>query len=683
MTEVFQIQLPDGRTVGIQADSPEAAAKGARSILAREKGEAQGKAGGVLPYIDNLVRQAANGATFNYADELTAGLDAVTGRRGSYDEALAENRGQDAAFAKANPIAATTANLAGNIAGTLAAGRFLPIAPAMGPSLTGNIAKLAAAGAGYGGVAGFGEGEGDFSNRASHAGVSALFGGALGGLLPVVGAGIRKALETDAGRKFSENVVAPAARFVADKFEGAAPARSLSAAAPDGSPGVTGPFTEVAQSFGNQAQTGAVERIASAVQRSGLTREQIERKLTELGPEGFLADIDPQFLAEARRAHTMPGETRTWAKNALEGRDAGRMDRMKGAFEGTEPPPSTYRLMGEGQAFQENARAVGRSAYQGDMAEAGLRQSPELMALYENPIVKGAIDRVLEMERQTRAGGVNRAPSSPVEIMHKVKEAIEGMAYGPNGVRAGPEAQWLRELAGDFVAKFKAANPAAAEADAAYTQAKSLPEHFQRGYDFLNTGRSERSMNASSEALADMLLGADNQQMLATRSGMTNAVRDEVSGRGGPAKSLSLARDVSTSPEIQARIAQAYPEGQAANIVRQAGAERTFAETSNEILRGSKTADKIAEMLDTNAAIRVSPSGATPRVLQHLKDLPDLLVRPNEPVRNEIGRLMLHPDQEEAKRILKLAEELMKKRARGTPARLSAAASAGETYSRE
>ena len=66
--QVFQIELPDGRVVGIQAENANQAAMGARALVAREKGEAQGKGG----IIDNMGRSLARGASLGFADEFSA-----------------------------------------------------------------------------------------------------------------------------------------------------------------------------------------------------------------------------------------------------------------------------------------------------------------------------------------------------------------------------------------------------------------------------------------------------------------------------------------------------------------------------------------------------------------------------------------------------------------------------------
>jgi hypothetical protein len=587
-----------------------------------------------------------------------------------YDEELAAERDRAKAFQQSSPGLATTSTILGNVAGTAPLFAAAPGLTSMGPSLVGNIAKMGAVGAGTGAVQGFGEGEG-FEDRATKALLHGGVGLAVGGAIPIAGAAGRKLLETGPGRYVSEKVVSPLARMIAGN-----PARSLSAAAPDGSPGVMGPVSDFADRTGNVAQSGAVDRLTTAMQRSGMTPAQIEARLKNLGPESVLADVDPQFLSAARSANTLPGQTKSVAKNVLEGRDRQAGSRLAKAFEGSEPPPSAYALRGEGQAFDQNLRAVGNRAYDA-MDQAGLKQTPELMKLYENPVVDRAIKKVMAEEQATRVG-TSRTPASPVDIMHKVKQEIQDMGVAETG-RGSSTQSYFRDLASEYVRALKSANPKLAEADAAYAQAASLPEHFDVGAALLTReGTSEPALEKSAARLADMLAKADPQQRLAARTGATNAARNQAQESTSLAR--ALARRVDESAPVQAKLADLYGPEWAGKISNQAAAERQFAETSNEILRGSKTADKAAEaMLDTNAHLRVDTSGVLPRFIQHIKDIPEMLVRPNESVRDAIGRATLNMDPSEKARLVRLIAQALQRRQQGSPLAASIAGSSGST----
>lgn len=128
--------------------------------------------------IESTVRAAAQGATFNLADEISAGMDAVTQpilKRGSsassigerYDANLKAERDRDAADASAHPVADIAGNIAGSVAGP---GKLIDGAK--------GAISLIKQGTAMGAIYGFGAGEGGFTNRAESAVEGAAIGGA-------------------------------------------------------------------------------------------------------------------------------------------------------------------------------------------------------------------------------------------------------------------------------------------------------------------------------------------------------------------------------------------------------------------------------------------------------------------------------------------------------------------------
>lgn len=617
--------------------------------------------------VGDVLRSVGSGIGMGYADELSAAFDATVpavGRtlakvglvgggqsdapdwKARYEENLARERGIDKRISEDHPYIDTAAKIGGGIAGTVAA---LPAAAVrIGPSAIGNILKLTGTGAGLGAAQGFGEGEG-LDSRLQRGATGGVVGGTLGALGRPVAAVGRSIAESGLGRAVGDYTVRPVANAIGSIFQ-------------------KGPQIE------GGAESGALERLATALQRSKADAPAIEGRLNTLGEQAMLADTDPQFLSMARTANTMPGETRTLAKSVLEARDKGAPQRIVGAFEGSEPPPTSFALRGENQAFDQNRRAVGSQVYD-EARQAGLKQSPELMKLYENPLVNKAIDSVMAQEKATRIG-TSRDPASLVDIMHKVKQNIVDM--GVDATTGGRSTQnYYRDLAGEFVKAFKGANPAVAEADAAYRQAASLPEFFDAGHGLLTRGTTEKAMNTSAPGLADLLMNAGPTQQLAARSGATNAVRETADNI---TRSRTLARNIDEGLPLQGKINELYPAQQAQSIFRRAGAEKTFAETSNDILRGSKTADKAAEALDFgNAGIRVTPGSVTPRFTETINSAINWVRSPNEAVRDKIGQLALSPHTAKNQRTLELLAAILQSRAGGARGAAGIASAAGGT----
>jgi hypothetical protein len=601
-------------------------------------------------------------------DKISGASEAPTWNE-RYTEELTKARDQAKQFAQDSPGLAATSGIVGNVAGTAPLFAAAPGLTSMGPSLVANVAKLGAVGGVTGAVQGFGEGEG-FDDRATNALTHGGLGLAIGGAIPIAGAAGRQLAEQSwTGIPWlTEKVISPLAR----KLAGNAP-KSLSAAAPDGSAGMPSALGEFADRTGNVAQTGAVDRLTTALQRSGLTPSQIEAKLKGLGPEAMLADVDPQFLSAARSANTLPGQTKSVSKNVLEGRDRQAGGRLTSAFEGSEPPPSAYALRGEGQAFDKNVSAVGERAY-GAMDAEKLNLSAEMQdVMRRRPIVQEALKQIEADAAHTGA------QKNAIQIADEVKQYLNKQADAAIAGGKVINKADIADAAAEFEKAFWKANPKAQEASTAYRQAKSLPEHFDVGAALLTReGTSEPALEKSAARLTDMLAKADPQQKLAARTGATNAARNQAQESTSLAR--ALARRVDESAPVQSKLADLYGPEWAGRISKQAAAEKEFANTSNEILRGSKTADKAAEaMLDTNAGIRVTPSGAVPRFIQHLKDIPEMLVKPNEAVRDAIGRATLNMDPSEKARLVRLIAQNLQRRQQGSPLAASIAGSSGST----
>lgn len=599
-----------------------------------------------------------------------------------YTEELGKERTKAALFEAEHPALATASNIAGNVAGTSGIIAALPEAAgtalfARGASGVGNVLKGAAVGGTLGGVAGYGAGEGD--TRQGNALLGAGGGAIVGGAIPPAAAVGRSIMESTPGRWVGDNGLSPVIRKVSGVFGGNAP-KGLSAAAADG--GVPPAFLDTladSVSGGGITRNAAIDRIATAIQRSGRSLDSLQRQASELGPQAVIADLDPQFLSMATGVKVLPGSTRTHAENVLTGREKMEPGILRSAFEGSEPPRSNYQLRGEGQDFEKNIQAVGQRAY-GAMDEAGLKQTPELMAIYENPHVKQAIDNTLAVEKSTRIG-TDRPPASPVEIMHKVKQAIWDLGFDKDTARPGPNASFYRDLGIQYMDRLKAANPKLAEADAAYSQANSLPEFYDVGRNFLLGGTGDKATASSAAALADVLPKADPQQLLATRAGTTNTVRELTTGRNALSQTRALARDL-PAEGIEAKVGEIYPPEQAADIQRSGNAIRTFANTSNKMLRGSQTAEKFSDSLDMgNAGFRVTPSGITPRLFEHLNAIRNWVINPNTATRDEMGRMLLNMSPEDNRLVLELASEMLKRRGQTNALRALSPGAAGNQAS--
>ena len=323
---------------------------------------------GPMGFVDNIGRRLAGGASFGFADEIAAGLDALTHPifgRGSkaptmgqrYDANLATERGIDRDFEKRAPVIAGVGDVAGIVGGSLAAPLMLPAKAAAAipapTSMLGKMALGAGSGAAGGAAYGFGTGEGNFTNRAENAATNAAIGGGTGALIPPVLAGVSKA-----------------AGPVLDKM------------------GL------------RNADKGALNQLLRAFEREGGTPEGALVKLREWQAAGSkpeaLVDLGGESVkALATTAANLSGKSRQAAMDLVEARKGGASERV-GADVARAISPST-NYAGTIDDLMTARQATAQPLY--DKAYEASAWSPRLQEFIADPIMKDGLKRGMNMLR--------------------------------------------------------------------------------------------------------------------------------------------------------------------------------------------------------------------------------------------------------------------------------------------
>lgn len=646
---------------------------------------------------DALANSFGQGATFNFGDELAAAVrsklpeisnwmmerpretafssgdpnrpdpraapQAVSAAPTSdqrYGEELAKIRAQTTADAKANPTLMEGANIAGNVAGGLAATPFLPGAlTSVGPSLLANVAKGATLGAGFGAVSGFGSGEGGFENRMGNAAMPAVVGAGLGGAFPVGGALLDWVNRGPIGRSVARNITDPIARALT---------------------GEAGPLGGPAESV---VQQGMIDRLVTAAQRGRVNPAEAQGTLDTLGSQAMVADASPAFRSVAETAYTLPGQTfaRAGAPGSTEGvlaqRAMGAPDRMIKALESGGAPPEAADLA---KAFPLNTQNVGRASY-GAADAAGLNQSPELRAMLDNPIVDEAIKKVLSTDAAARVGRPTAPPMSPVEVLNEVQKMIKAKGFVEGTAIPGPNMQPYRDLATDYGSTLRRDNPALDQAMRLYSEAKSLPDYFQTGAGAMGKqgAGTEAGIERSVAGVRNAMEGATPQQAAAGRAGFINAAR--MQAEEGTPGALALAKRVTESSPLQAKAAILTDQRLADELLRQSKAERVF-QTTNDIRGNSATTRRLANAADEgldNLQVRANPQGITTRMIESVGRVLKNITAPNEAVRDELGRVLLNPDAAQNRKLLEaLAAALQSRSTSGVPRAVAAGSTANQ-----
>lgn len=298
----YTIETPEGKKLKIEAPDEATALRGAEDWAAGRAKIEQQNEGGWLQTADAFMRGAADAITFGLSDEISAGMGALTGIGGDfgdYSGNLERQRARDRQDEQDYAGTRLTGQLAGGITGGVGLAKNGVTLLRSGQTLPQMIGRGAAEGALYGAAGGFGAGEGGLANRASSAATGAAVGGVMGGAAPVAVAGATRAV-----------------RPVVDRY----------------------------RSFTGPAEKQALERIRIGLRNQGLTDDQIQARMRELGPEAMLADaMGNRGGRLARSAANTSPEARETLQTALDARQAGQNDRVVSAIERASGLPTGNR----------------------------------------------------------------------------------------------------------------------------------------------------------------------------------------------------------------------------------------------------------------------------------------------------------------------------------------------------
>lgn len=679
----YEIALPDGRSIVVNAADEGLARQAANNFLMREKGAAKGKQGG----LDNFGRAMARGAAMGGADEVAAAADATVGpavdqftpsgaSQGAtwgarYSDNLAAERSQDKAYDDAYPVWSTVGKLAGGVGGALATlPRWLLAAPGM--------ARSVAAGAGLGGVGGFLEGEGGLGNRLTSAATGAGVGGTLGAALPpiagVVGTAARTVAESPAGRAVADNVIVPGMRVAADALDAISPKvkpASLSAAAPEGGSPLPGDnlLTSGADWLRAGAPTGtrildeaAERRIADAFQKGGMDAAGLRARLDKLGPGAMIADIDPMATRLGRTAFISPGQAPRIISEALDARNRQTGERIgnsvRESFGDTNPAVlEAERLRGvrSGEGVGNYAEAVG--------PDAPYTVSPQMREIMqETPAIREVMDRI--EQDAVRLG----RQLTPAQVAHRVKQQLQKDADAAFSSGRAINKDDVRDLGERWRTALHEANPAIWAADEAWQAGSQAIDALELGRQFMRQGTGEVADAVSPAVLADRIPRMSAEEAQAFLAGAADTLYGKTNSGMRPARQVAAAID--ENQNLRSKLVSMLGQDNANRLFNRAMAERTFAQTDRAIRGGSDTASKLLSAMDDAAAVELPTSAHSmvARVLGKAADAYNRGKAGNEAVRARIAGMLTEGDAAANKETIDRIVEMIaqqQRRARG------------------
>lgn len=556
-------------------------------------------------YVDNLVRQAANGITANYADEIAARANQIFGR-GDYTSNVAEERARDKAFEAENPVAATVANMAGAVAvpGVGAAKILGSQAVRQAPRMVKALA-YPAVGAVEGAIAGSGgavEGE-----RLEGAGTGAAVGGAVGAALPAVGAVVRK--------------------------------------------GIVDPIRARVGRGGAKVGQEYVER---ALQRDAMTPETALARMQQMGPGASLADTGKNVSGLAEVVTNRPGKGMAAGLDFVEGRRGGQVGRILQKLDDAIGPTGreVMERVEDSPAFTETLKT--RIPVTREMVNVLNR--PSMRSAWEKAQTLAAEkDMALpsfdEFAKGARAGEIKEVETT---LLHWLKKGLDDVL------------EPKRDQVTGFVQAQYGKNELAAKNEtrtAFRSMVKSMNEDYGKALDrmsaefrvddALKKGRDFFRLRSPADVQKQMARMTDREKR-AYLNGIREAIETKAEGPG------VVGYDVTGMVLKQAPKLRAAFGDKADDLINSIKTERTFAETERRIAGNSRTAFRQEAAKDFEGGMR-DPAGAMMDVAtgnkvgmanRALRWAVDKATQPPKAAADEAAGMLFETDRDKLARLL-------------------------------
>lgn len=525
----------------------------------------------------------AQGMTFGFADELTAGIEAMMTDK-SYDEALANRRQLYGEAREDHPGTMLSGEIAGGVAIPVGAGAI------KGGTLAARMGAGAKAGAAGGSLAGFGSAEGNVIERLPAAATGAVLGGAVGGALPVVPA---------------------MGRFAAD-VTGVRP-KTPRMPLPDGQElRYTGPASiDDIRGTLRSTQERADDKLLQAMDRGEVDIDALSRATGDK-PETILDLAGQPALRLARGARSASPRASKQLDEYMTNRASGAEERiLNDLLETTGQPGRTNTV----QAFDDliearkaHAKPLYDKAYEATVQSDVVKEAvaiPEFRRAYE------AGQRIARIEKRTlpdiEEGIKNGFPVEAIDYMKRGVDAVIEAGGESGRSMSRTEARALRNRLAEVLEDVDASVPAYKQARAQFAGDSELLEA-------LDSGRSLFKMHPDEARKAvDNLSEAGKERF---RQGAFEALADRIESI---APGNDISRRVAEKTLDKKRLRLLFSDDESFARFQDLIKREATMNASRNFLRGnSQTVDKLMELADL-ADVALTGMGSPSRVLDLFK----------------------------------------------------------------
>ena len=575
--------------------------------------------GAGLPTAARGFINAAQGPLFNFADEIAAGgsavLDRVTGRNPGftvgqlYDRYRDVARGASESYQRENPVIAPLTQAASSMAA------LGPLGIGSGP-VSGPAAAIGRA-SGIGGLQGVVGGAGSAAEMSDIPAESILSGG-FGALTGGVLSGVQQA--------------------------GGATLRNMAARARS---------TQAGQ---RTASDLARERVATALVRDtpdALTRDPARmaaypvRKIADLGDDAIIADAAGRNTRELLdTVSNMPGRTGNQAEQMVRSRQNLRFSRLEGAAE-RGLNTGGQRLAGTVDDLIEQRGRDATPLYQ-QVRQLAVPADQRLADLVQRSKDLGA-DRIARTIATARGlpytldddlaqGAAARLSMRDLDHLKEGLDDLVTKQMKPDG-SISRQGRALMDLRRELLASLDTATTS--NGTSLYKQARDAFSGPTALIDAANKGK--RAMTQDAETLRGLTREMSASELEAFRVGAFEGLRNKIGTQGGQTELLKLY----SNKNMQERLRVLFPDIKGYNDFKREVTREIVKRRVEGVVGGSQTASRLSRQDDEAAALLegaaglASTSASNPLgIFAAARRLGTRAAMP-EPVRDEIGRLLL------------------------------------------
>jgi hypothetical protein len=520
------------------------------------------------PYspLAETARAFGQGLTFGTLDEIEAALRTGSISGAEYEKQRNMLREKQKQFGEDVPYVKTPVEIAGGMAlpfGVIGKG-VKALAPAeqtlvTGTTLTGQAARGMALGAGTGALSGYGYAEKDAGEAA---GLGAIFGGVLGGTVPIV---------IDKAGTLIRNVLN-------------------------------------ASGIGNQA-TASSKMLANYMQKDNLTPQEAEMALDELRrigvPNPVIADLGKNLKDLAYSAYVVQSKAKGSTEAFLENRLIDQPNQIvKGLVEkaGLAKNVNGYEYLTS--LAEEQASAASRAypkAYSLAIDAVPFRQyvdRPVFIKAYEEAKKRAAVygEELPDLSR------VKTAESVPTDILHQIKIGLDRVVDAETDALTNKVTGYGRDVIkvkNEFNDLIKAKNPDYAKANAEFADSARIKNSFEMGQKYQSLDVQEA---------AAKIKGFNEAEKEAFRLGMVA----DINKRLGDFKGGDFTRQVFKSDNQKLLVRYAFDDQAKYNEFSQfvkGMAEQS--KTAKALIGGSKTGERLSTQEGAGQIGQMAQSAAT------------------------------------------------------------------------